>query len=94
MSKESVIDLVEIVKPYLHGHQAHAIPKEFQVLVALRFYTDGSYQKSVAQDCLHPVSQPMVSKILDKVTFGLCSLAEKFIRFPQTRNERLEISEK
>lgn len=94
MYKESVLDLVQMLRPHLTGIQKHCISYEFQVLIALRYYEDGSYQRSVGQDCLYPVSQPTVSKVLRRVTNGLCSLSEQFMKFPNTPEKRLDVTEK
>lgn len=94
MSNLSVLDLVEMIRQQLEGVQRHAICPEFQVLIALRFYAEGGYQKGIGQDCFHPVSQPTVSKILKKVTNALCRLAERYIQFPKTCEDRTEVSNK
>lgn len=93
MSKDSVMDLTDQLRPRLTRQQTHGLTAEFQVLIALRFFAEGSYQQSVGQDCLHPVSQPTVSIVLNRVTEALCDLSPRYITFPSTREERSIVQE-
>lgn len=59
-----------------------------QVLIALRFFATGSYQRGVAQDYKHPASQPTISRIIDRITRALVSISDQWVRFPQSKEER------
>lgn len=61
-----------------------------QVLTTLSFYATGSYQKPVGMSYLHGLSQASVSKAVNEVTIAMNtqSILSKYIRFPQTQQER------
>lgn len=94
MSKESALVLIAMLRPMLPGVRKNGISPEMQVLIALRFYAEGPYQRGLGQDCLHPVSQPTASVILGRVSTALCSMADRYIRFPQTEEERISVERK
>lgn len=81
------IELIEILRPHLSDHP-RGIPPHLQVLAVLRFFAEGSYQKGVANDNYHPMSQPTFSKYLHDVVPAILRLADQFIKFPSTREER------
>lgn len=81
-------ELCNWLRPYLEGQRRHHIPVHVQVLVSLRFFATGSYQKVLQQDYFHPVAQPTISKFLDKVVSALVDLSPQFIKFPATPQQR------
>lgn len=81
--------LVEILRASLSPLKADGVPAHLQVLSALRFYAEGTYQKGVGQDFRHPLSQAMISRIIERVTDAIIAVADNYIRFPHTREERI-----
>lgn len=57
------IELIELLRPFLSDHP-RGIRPHLQVLAVLRFLAEGSYQKGVANDLYHCISQPTFSKYL------------------------------
>lgn len=89
MSQQSVLNLADMLRATVEEGRCN-IPVEMQLLIALRFYAQGSYQQSVAQDCFYPVSQPLVSVVITSITEAICSdLTHRYIHFPNTAEERL-----
>lgn len=64
------------------------ISLETQVLIALTFFSRGCYQYCVAQNWYHPVKTSTACAIIDRVTDALVSLADEFIVFPKTQQQR------
>lgn len=86
-----VMSLIEMLRPRLAGVRRSKIPPELQVLTTLRFFAQGSYQQGLAQEHLNPSSQPSVCRILHRVASAICALDHLFIRFPQTKEERIAV---
>lgn len=80
--------LIQLLDNSLRGVRSSKIPTHLQVLATLRFYADGSLQKGTAADFGHPVGQSTISGIITRVTDCLVNLANSFIRFPCTPQER------
>ena len=76
----------------LLGVRATKTPVHIQVLTALRFFSEGNYQKGVGQDYFHPSSQTNVSRIIEKVVDALIAVSHHFIKFPNTKEERQEVA--
>lgn len=57
--------------------------------MAINFYANGSYQRSVGNQCELVVSQPSTSRYIRKVTFFInVRLLRPWIKFPMTAEER------
>lgn len=91
MPPHIAIHLIEMLRPHLVDH-SQGIPVHFQVLSVLRFLAEGSYQKGVAQDCYHPMSQSSFSKYLHQVIEAIVHFADEYIVFPRNLVERQELS--
>lgn len=61
------------------------------MLIALRFYAFGCYQRPTGQDFLLAVSQSTVCRCIRKVTRALCAIKDEFIKFPSTVAERTRV---
>ena len=83
--------LVNLLYEYLIGKRSTRLSPEIQVLVALRFYSEGPYQKGVARDYRHPLSQSSVSRIINRVSNAIIAISGDWIRLPETREERYAI---
>lgn len=92
MSRDLVHDLVIELAPHMADgvREAIFIPKKTKILVALHFYSQGSYQKAVGQDYFLPMSQASVSRSIASVNLGLENLYYK-IHFPVTDEEKLGV---
>ncbi|KAL4704486.1 hypothetical protein ACJJTC_015089 [Scirpophaga incertulas] len=67
-----------------------------KILITLNFFARGSYQGSVGKDSDVPMTQQTVSRCIREVTQALNQpqILAKYIRFPQTRQERTAIKSK
>uniref|UniRef100_A0ABD2W7V0 DDE Tnp4 domain-containing protein n=1 Tax=Trichogramma kaykai TaxID=54128 RepID=A0ABD2W7V0_9HYME len=79
--------LIEQLQDRLSHHYL-AIPPHMQVLSVIRLLAEGAYQKGAASDCNSSMSQSMMSKYMHIVITAINSIAEKYVRFPMTLNER------
>lgn len=84
------IELVDLLRDSIEGQRRSHIPAHLMVLVALRLFATGSYQRVIGQDYQHPVSQTVVSRCFLAVTVALVAVANRYIRLPRNREERLE----
>jgi hypothetical protein len=64
------------------------IPPLLQLLIALRFYSNGSFQLVIGD--LQGVSQPMVSKIVKRVSLAIAALRPQYIQPVTAANANLE----
>lgn len=82
-------------KGRLQGNKTIAgISIETQVLITLSFYARGCYQHCVAQNWYHPVETSTACVIIDRVTDALVSLADEFIVFPKTQQQRRQVHQR
>ena len=94
MTRETIFEVIDLVRADLEHptERNHAIPATLQTLCALRYYATGNFQK-VSGDLIG-ISQPSVSRIVDRVSRALCAKAAQVIRFPSTRDEEREVIER
>ncbi|KAG5863657.1 hypothetical protein JTB14_024337 [Gonioctena quinquepunctata] len=90
LNKDLVRQLLALVRPHLPEHGLErGISIENYVLVALRFYATGSYQRSLGQDFNFGMSQSSISQCIHRVTDVIDEhLPGQFIQLPNTRDER------
>ena len=93
MYPETAIELIELLMPYLLNHERGVRP-HLQVLAILRFLAEGCYQKGIAQDLNHPMSQSTFSKYLHIVIPAINRLANRFIMFPRTAKQRRAVQDR
>ncbi|XP_067625743.1 putative nuclease HARBI1 isoform X1 [Eurosta solidaginis] len=74
-------------KIYLEARNNAMQPHQI-FFIALRFYAPGSFQQIVA--ALSGVSKASASRAITLVSYHLVSLRPDFVKFPQTKQERLE----
>lgn len=66
-----------------------------QVLVAIRFYAQGCYQRSVGNQQQFNISQPSTSRCLHAVTEAINRrLLRRWVKFPMTAIDRQQAREK
>lgn len=87
MPRDAVLELHDMLYADLarSTNRSAAIPVETQILVALEFFSSGSFQWTVSQ-CTG-LSQPSISRIISLVTEALCRHINLFIKFPTTNAE-------
>lgn len=91
MTPEVVLRLIPLLENRLRGERNTAIPVHLQVFMTLRFLAEGPFQKGLSQDFQHSVSQTTVSRCINRVIDAIVELADTFIQFPTTHEERHRI---
>ena len=84
MSSEIVCRLIPLLEGNITAERSTAIPVHIQVLITLRFLSEGSHQKGSCQDFQHPVSQATASRCINRVCNAINSLATRFVKFHTT----------
>lgn len=82
--------LVDLLTPHLAVNVRRTkVPKEIRILVTLRFYATGGYQRSIGEDFNFGLSQTCAHRCIHEITQAICDhLADIYIKFPQTPEER------
>lgn len=90
LNKNMVRALIDMIHPHFHQrYLVRGITVEMAVLVTLRYYATGAYQRSVGQDFNFPLSQTSIHRCIHEVTNLINNhLADNFIKFPNTQEER------
>lgn len=90
VNKNIARQLINQVEPHLvQPVLRRGITPEISVLAALRFYATGSYQRSIGQEFNLGLSQTSAHRCIRKVTNIIDQhLADLYIKFPNTREER------
>lgn len=93
VNKNIARHLINQVEPHLvQPVLRRGITPEISVLAALRFYATGSYQRSIGQEFNLGLSQTSAHRCIRKVTNIIDQhLADLYIKFPNTREERQTI---
>lgn len=89
-SRGSFIKLVDLLKPELESktNRNFDYPPEFQLLIALRYFSTGSMQRVISDTFNEKkASQSSVSRIIHKVSTVLVGLAPTVIKFPSSDEE-------
>ena len=94
--KDILLKLINDLKDDLpRAYTVRRIRPSMQVLITVRFFATGGYQRDIGLEYLHPVDQSTCSRIINNVTRVICNkLAKKFIQFPNNRAWRYETSSK
>ena len=84
--------LIEHLRPHLRPKKipGRCLSVENQILISLRYYATGSFQRVCAD--LNHVSQSTVSRVVKRVSNIIVSLKSKLIKFP-TPQERAQIKQ-
>lgn len=89
ISQEMVMYIVNILRQDLHRRRRSGLSAEIQVLVAINFYANGSYQRPVGNQCELVISQPSTSRCIRRVTSLMnMHFLRRWIKFPMTAQER------
>ncbi|XP_030752065.1 putative nuclease HARBI1 [Sitophilus oryzae] len=85
LARQLIIDLT----PHMAvGIRARKIPTEIRILGALRFFAQGSYQKTIGDDFSTCMAQPTFSRALSEVCSALEAIAPQWIKFPISEAEK------
>ncbi|XP_029347920.1 putative nuclease HARBI1 [Acyrthosiphon pisum] len=83
-----IIDKLSYVQR-LQRKRKNGLSLQLQVIVAIRFFAFGSFQRCVGQDNLGSISQPSVSRCITRVATSLFEVClSDWVRFPQNDAER------
>ena len=63
-----------------HNERGNPIPAHIKLLVALRYYTTGTFQQACGDLC--DISQPSASRIIKQVSEAIARLKNEYITFP------------
>lgn len=88
--------IIERLRPYIHNSQLNrGVKVEEKVLIALRFFATGSYQRCVGEHYNLNVSQTSVHRYIHEVTESIINeFGEEYVKFPQTLEERRALKQK
>lgn len=83
LSKQLVWILFDELKPFMdNACRRTRLRFEKRILIALRFFASGNYQRGIGQEYLLAVSQPMVSRCVNEVTKLINEVFQQKIKFP------------
>jgi len=85
MSRESAMDLFEVIEPHIAHPTArgHATPSETQFLTAMSFFRSGSFQ--YMEGTVGGISQSTVSRIIERFSRNIVNtLLPTYLTFPTT----------
>lgn len=89
LNKEIVTNIVNVLRPHLEKQRITGLTPEIQVLIALSFFANGSYQRPAGNQCELVVSQPSASRCIRKVAQLMnVYLLRLWVRFPMTANKK------
>ena len=81
MYKQAFLNLLAIVSiPTSPNKRGNAIPPVIQLLVALRFYADGTFMRETGD--FFNISRSSASRIIRRITQVICRLRPEYITFP------------
>lgn len=86
MRQHCVIEFSSVISSALEAHRIgdHILSPMMQLMVALRFYADGSFLRSIGD--LFNISKASVSRIVHRISKAICRIRQNYIKFP-TDNE-------
>ena len=90
MYSETAIQFIELIHGFLPD-DPRGVPPYLEIQCVIRFLAEGHYQKGLGTDLNHPMSQSTVSRYLHRVIPAVNRMANRFIRFPSTAEERFAI---
>ncbi|XP_071653587.1 putative nuclease HARBI1 isoform X3 [Temnothorax longispinosus] len=95
LTPELVIHITNEVRADLQSERITGITPEIKVLIAIQFYAQGSYQRSVGNQVELNVSQTGTSRCLHAVTDAINRrLLRRWVKFPMTEIDRQRAREK
>ncbi|CAH2088782.1 unnamed protein product [Euphydryas editha] len=95
LPQEATMNLVNLLRAELQCERIIGLSPEIKVLVAIRFYAQGCYQRSVGNQQQFNISQPSTSRCLHAVTEAINRrLLRRWVKFPMTAIDRQQAREK
>lgn len=89
VNKELIMDLTNILRPHLQVQRNTGLSPEIQVLAAIGFFANGSYQRPAGNQFDLVISQPSASRCIRKIARLInMYLLRQWIKFPMTQPER------
>ncbi|CAC5359119.1 HARBI1 [Mytilus coruscus] len=84
MSRQTLMRVIDMVRDDIvyETQRSHALTPEQQTFAAIRYYATGSFQTVVGD--IMGISQPSISRIVQRVSSALCRHAGQYIRFSTT----------
>ncbi|XP_031788795.1 uncharacterized protein LOC116417827 [Nasonia vitripennis] len=92
MTPALALDLIRILQDGINDQGVSYIPVHLQVLAALQFFAQGGYQNGISQNYRHPLGRSTFSRCLHRVVRALSWIADDWITFPESREERQQVS--
>ncbi|KFM62282.1 putative nuclease HARBI1, partial [Stegodyphus mimosarum] len=92
LNRVAAMSLCSELKPFLKA-SANGYSVQMQVLSTLRFLSIGSFQYVLADVFHAKVSQATMCRFFNSVLSVLMQLAHKYIKYPSTENQLLEIQQ-
>ena len=81
--------VAQIATQYDPARRLTKIPAEFRILISLRFFATGTYQRDLGQNFILPMSQTMVSRSIYKTARIIERLfLNVWVKFPQSIEEK------
>lgn len=93
MPRHCILDLIDTLSTDLEPPtmRSHSIPASLQIFAALRYYATGSFQQVIGD--ISGLSQPSVSRIIQKTSKILSQRANDCIKFPTTSAAQLAVKQ-
>lgn len=95
LNKEMVQFLITELTPHMpHSFRYNAVHPAIRIFTALVFFGTGTYQRVIGQSFQLAVSQQTASRSINEVCLLIVEhLSDRFITFPQTAEEKINIKE-
>lgn len=95
LSKEIVHFLIQELTPYMqNSNRYNAINPVLRIFTALVFFGTGTYQRVIGQSFQLSLSQQSASRCISEVSLLIIEhLADRYIKFPRTVEEKNRIKE-
>lgn len=93
LNKDLVHYLFETLMPYLQeNRRSTRLCPQIRILIALRFFATGNYQRGIGEEFLLSASQQAVSRCITEIAYSVvANLANEWIKFPTTNQRKMEI---
>lgn len=89
LSRDLTRNLIEELTPHLNlGRRSTKISVPARIFAALRFFAQGSYQRSVGNEAHVALAQQTMSRVLDEVCQAIEIIAPGWVKFPTSPAEK------
>lgn len=89
LPRSLALDFLDLLSGYMNGENlCPDIPMTIQFCSVLNFYASGSYQRRVGADGFACISQTVVSRCVQSISFVIATkMMNQFVKFPQSIGE-------